>query len=107
MVKKLNSRDLLALNVKQMRRGEIFIQESLGAHLVTECPLGAGAGNLVISPAEELIVGSISGGNSLINIWKSPLLRQFGVMESEINFARTDLIDTTKSALLVQHQFIT
>ncbi|GFY93108.1 cadherin EGF LAG seven-pass G-type receptor, putative [Actinidia rufa] len=167
MVKKLNSRDLLALNVKQMRRGEICIQESFIRHIqglgsrvpkhiisldekylrrclelihmsaskgvscntprnlgssdmgtlsdslsslkigttyacdlaqfVTECPLGAGAGNLVINPAEEWIVGSISGGKSILNILKSPLLRQFGVMESEINFARTNLMDTTKS----------
>ncbi|XP_057478993.1 uncharacterized protein LOC130766278 [Actinidia eriantha] len=166
MVKKVNSKGLLTLNVKKIQRGEICIQESFIRHIrglgtgvpkhiinleekylrrcleliylsaskgvsyntprnlgssnmgilsdslsslkigttyacdlakfVPECPLGSGAGNCLNSPAEEWIVGSISGSKSIINILKSPLLRQFGVMESEINFARTNLIDTTK-----------
>lgn len=63
------------------------------ARFVIECPLVAGAGDSVISPAGQWIVGSITGNKSMLSILKSSLFRQFGGLDNDVNFARTSLID--------------
>ncbi|KAG5240718.1 Cadherin EGF LAG seven-pass G-type receptor [Salix suchowensis] len=50
-----------------------------------DCPL-AGTGSVVISPAEQWIVGSIMGSNSMVNILKSPLLRRNGSYDGDATF---------------------
>ncbi|KAF9677764.1 hypothetical protein SADUNF_Sadunf08G0141400 [Salix dunnii] len=50
-----------------------------------DCPL-AGAGSVVISPAEQWIVGSIMGSKSMVNILKSPLLRRNGSYDGDATF---------------------
>ncbi|KAL6191966.1 hypothetical protein ACLB2K_038355 [Fragaria x ananassa] len=45
---------------------------------VYECPLAAGGGSVVISPAGQWIVGTVMGSKSMINILKSPLFHQVG-----------------------------
>ncbi|KAM5553341.1 hypothetical protein ABKV19_025515 [Rosa sericea] len=48
------------------------------ARFVYECPLEAGGGSVVISPAGQWIVGTVMGSKSMINILKSPLFHQVG-----------------------------
>ncbi|KAI9196023.1 hypothetical protein LWI28_020327 [Acer negundo] len=50
---------------------------------VSESPLAAGTGSLVISPAGQWIVGSIMCSQSMINILKSPLLNKFGALDGD------------------------
>ncbi|XP_061986240.1 uncharacterized protein LOC133705145 [Populus nigra] len=52
-----------------------------------DCPL-AGTGNVVISPAEQWIVGSIMGSKSMVNILKSPLLLRYGSYGDDANFEK-------------------
>ncbi|XVE81921.1 hypothetical protein DITRI_Ditri15bG0105300 [Diplodiscus trichospermus] len=48
---------------------------------VFDCPLAVGTGGVVIGPAEQWVVGSISGSRSMSNILKSPLLQEFGALD--------------------------
>uniref|UniRef100_A0A5B6Z6C7 Uncharacterized protein n=1 Tax=Davidia involucrata TaxID=16924 RepID=A0A5B6Z6C7_DAVIN len=63
------------------------------ARFIVECPLAVGTGNAVISPAGDWFVGKITGCKSMMNILKSPLFRQFGALNSDVNHGRTNLID--------------
>ncbi|TXG72414.1 hypothetical protein EZV62_000993 [Acer yangbiense] len=60
---------------------------------VSESPLAAGTGSLVISPAGQWIVGSIMCSQSMINILKSPLLNKFGALDGDGNLRRIHLND--------------
>ncbi|KAA8527806.1 hypothetical protein F0562_035325 [Nyssa sinensis] len=62
------------------------------AKFIIECPLVAGIGNAVINYAGDWCVGRITGSKSMMNILKSPLFHQFGALDSDINFGRTNLI---------------
>uniref|UniRef100_A0A5B7B7C3 DUF3527 domain-containing protein n=1 Tax=Davidia involucrata TaxID=16924 RepID=A0A5B7B7C3_DAVIN len=63
------------------------------AKFIIECPLVAGIGNAVISPAGDWCVGRITGSKSMMNILKSPLFYQFGALDSDVKFGRTNLLD--------------
>ncbi|KAA8548875.1 hypothetical protein F0562_000559 [Nyssa sinensis] len=52
-----------------------------------------GTGNAVISPAGDCLVGRITGSKSMMNILKSPLFRQFGALDRDVNCGRINFID--------------
>ncbi|KAL6194701.1 hypothetical protein ACLB2K_035778 [Fragaria x ananassa] len=78
----------VAVNLSSAKMG--VLAESLSAgktrsgdtcesdRFVYECPLAAGGGSVVISPAGQWIVGTVMGSKSMINILKSPLFHQVG-----------------------------
>lgn len=61
--------------------------------IVIECPSVAGTENVVISSSGDSILGAITRSKSMINILKSPLLRQLGDSDSDGNFGRTSFVD--------------
>ncbi|XP_062108946.1 uncharacterized protein LOC133819662 [Humulus lupulus] len=76
-----------------MRSGNTF--DSAG--LVFECPMIAGTENVVISPTGQLILGTIMGSKSMLNILKSPLLQQYGALDSSANLKNVNSIDVNDS----------
>lgn len=58
------------------------------ARFVFECPLAAGGGSVVISPAGQWIVGTVMESKSMINILKSPLFHQVGPEGGNADFRR-------------------
>ncbi|KAG6664635.1 uncharacterized protein LOC122300642 [Carya illinoinensis] len=60
---------------------------------IYECPLESGNGGVVVSPAGRWIVGTIMGSKSMQNILKSPLFHQFGSLDGNANFRRSNLND--------------
>ncbi|KAI3706193.1 hypothetical protein L6452_23768 [Arctium lappa] len=53
----------------------------------------SGAENVVISSSMDPIVGSITGSTSMINLLSSPLLRQLGASDDDVNYGNTSTID--------------
>ncbi|KAH7573173.1 hypothetical protein JRO89_XS03G0083700 [Xanthoceras sorbifolium] len=81
------------MNQATIRNGNVC---DLG-RFVSESPLSAETGSLVISPAGQWIVGSIMCSQSMINILKSPLLNKFGALDGDGNFRRINLNDVKGS----------
>ncbi|CAK9139547.1 unnamed protein product [Ilex paraguariensis] len=59
------------------------------ANLVIECPLAAGAEEFVITSTGDWILGIINESTSMVNILKSPLVYQLGVLDCDVNFRGT------------------
>lgn len=53
----------------------------------------SGAENVVISSSMDPIVGSITGSTSMVNLLSSPLLRQLGASDDDIDYGKTSEID--------------
>ncbi|PIN10107.1 hypothetical protein CDL12_17307 [Handroanthus impetiginosus] len=49
--------------------------------------------DIIIDSANESTIGSVTGSRSMMNILKSPLLRQFGSIDLDVDFAPTTLSD--------------
>ncbi|KAL4643647.1 hypothetical protein ACB092_02G107400 [Castanea dentata] len=63
------------------------------ARFIFECPLESGTGGVAVSPAGRWIVGTIMGSKSMMNVLKSPLFHQFGALDGNANFTRSNLND--------------
>lgn len=61
--------------------------------IVNEFPSVAGTENVMICSARDSILGAITESKSMMNILKSPLLRQLGASDGSVNFGRTSLVD--------------
>ncbi|KAF4371318.1 hypothetical protein G4B88_003788 [Cannabis sativa] len=77
----------------ETRSGNAF--DSAG--LVFACPMIAGTENLVISPTGQLVLGTIMGSKSMLNILKSPLLQQYGALDSNANSKNVNSNDVNDS----------
>lgn len=70
------------------------------ASLITECPLAIPKNGIVVtdglsaSPTGGCILGTISSSKSMINILRSPLLHQFGSLDSSLNVGAKNLLDS-------------
>ncbi|KAK4405956.1 hypothetical protein Sango_0602100 [Sesamum angolense] len=65
------------------------------AGLAIESPLVSGT-DVIIDSTDDWPIGSITGSQSMINILKSPLLKEFGSNDFDVNFSRTSLVDAGK-----------
>ncbi|XP_011091240.1 uncharacterized protein LOC105171736 isoform X1 [Sesamum indicum] len=65
------------------------------AGLAIECPLVSET-DVIVESTDEWPIGSITGSQSMINILKSPLLKEFGSNDFDVNFSRTSLVDAGK-----------
>ncbi|XP_057959138.1 uncharacterized protein LOC131151755 [Malania oleifera] len=66
------------------------------SRFVIECPRAPGTETVVINPAGQWIVGTITGSKSMSNILKSPLFRHCATLDGNVNFERR-LIDAKES----------
>lgn len=84
-----------SLSSSKARSGDTFDSPSL----VFECPMVAGTGSVVISPAGpgQWILGSIMGSKSMKNILNSPLLQRYGALHSNANLTRRNSNDVNDS----------
>uniref|UniRef100_A0A2P2L565 Uncharacterized protein LOC105137411 n=1 Tax=Rhizophora mucronata TaxID=61149 RepID=A0A2P2L565_RHIMU len=57
------------------------------------CPVSAGTGGAIMSPAGQWIVGSIMSSKSMVNILKSPLLQQYGAFNGGSKFQKVGFND--------------
>lgn len=78
-----------SLNPTKIRRRDTYDS----ANFIFKCPVESGTGGVVVSPAGRWIVGTIMGSKSMMNILKSPLFHQFGVLDGNANFRRSNLND--------------
>ncbi|KAL2486793.1 Protein of unknown function (DUF3527) [Abeliophyllum distichum] len=61
------------------------------ARLGTQVHLVVGTENIAISSTGDWIIGRVTGSKSMMNILKSPLLYQFGNLDSDVSFGRSIL----------------
>ncbi|KAI3459545.1 hypothetical protein Pfo_016208 [Paulownia fortunei] len=65
------------------------------ARLTIEYPL-VGRTDVIMNSTGDWTIGTVSGSQTMINILKSPLLQQFGSLDCDVNFGRTDLLDVSE-----------
>lgn len=84
-----------SISPSKTRNGDMFDSPSL----VFECPTVAETGSVVISPAGagQWILGSVMGSKSMKNILNSPLLQQYGALDSNANLTRINSNDVNDS----------
>ncbi|CAI9762206.1 unnamed protein product [Fraxinus pennsylvanica] len=66
------------------------------ARLGTQFPLIAETENTVVSSTSDWIMSQVTGSKSMMNILKSPLLHQFGTLESDVSFGRS-ILDVSRT----------
>ncbi|GLT69416.1 hypothetical protein SLA2020_415690 [Shorea laevis] len=81
------------LNPTKIRRRDTYDSASF----IFKCPVESETGGVVVSAAGQWIVGTIMGSKSMMNILKSPLFHQFGVLDGNANFRRSNLNDIMDS----------
>ncbi|XAR48933.1 hypothetical protein NMG60_11031926 [Bertholletia excelsa] len=69
----------------------------IGGRYSIDGPWQAETAKALISPAGELLDGTIGRSKTIVNILRSPLFRQSGMREWNTQFGRTNLIEPNKS----------
>ncbi|KAH6768425.1 hypothetical protein C2S51_013761 [Perilla frutescens var. frutescens] len=68
-----------------------YIESRSSSNMAIEYPLGGGT-EVVVNSTGDWAIGSVSGSQTMINILKSPLLQQFGSLDQNANFVKTNLL---------------
>ncbi|CAI9778854.1 unnamed protein product [Fraxinus pennsylvanica] len=65
------------------------------ARLGTQFPFVVGTENIAVRSTRDWIISKVTGSKSMMNILKSPLLHQFGTLDSNVNFGRS-ILDSSR-----------
>ncbi|KAL6503527.1 hypothetical protein OROGR_025450 [Orobanche gracilis] len=70
--------------------------------LAIEYPL-VGKSDVIVDAFDDWTIGTLSRSQTMINILQSPLLKNFGSLDCDTNFRKTDLIDASQP---FDHEFL-
>lgn len=72
-----------------------YIEDRNSSNMAIEYPLGGGT-EVIMNSTGDWTIGTLSGSQTMINILKSPLLQQFGSLDHNAKFVKTNLLGVSE-----------
>lgn len=72
-----------------------YIENRGSSNMAIEYPLGGGT-EVIVNSTGDWTIGTLSGSQTMINILKSPLLQQFGSLDHNAKFVKTNLLGVSE-----------